>query len=246
MSTIAAGTTSGTALVSTGNTDGTLQLQVNGTTPSVTLATTGAIGVGSTPGYGTSGQVLTSGGSAAAPTWTTPSTGALVFISSQTVSTAVASVDFTTGINSTYDDYQIIFENVTASITDRFIQFFLYQSGAFSTGYSLIGTYANTGNVYASTETVNTSSIILSSPPNATTATRWRGNLLLQAVNSATSRVPSLMGTIGSTGNTAAQMGLQQLVAVSNTAAVVTGFRVAFNAGNVTAGTFRLYGIAKS
>lgn len=69
MSTIAAGTTSGTALVSTGNTDGTIQLQVNGTTPSVTLATTGAIGVGSTPGYGTSGQVLTSGGSSAAPTW---------------------------------------------------------------------------------------------------------------------------------------------------------------------------------
>lgn len=72
MSTIAAGTTSGTALVSTGNTDGTLQLQVNGTTPSVTLATTGAVGVGSTPGYGTSGQVLTSGGSGAAPSWATP------------------------------------------------------------------------------------------------------------------------------------------------------------------------------
>ena len=69
MSTISAGTTSGTALVSTGNTDGTLQLQVNGTTPSVTLATTGAIGVGSTPGYGTNGQVLTSAGSGAAPTW---------------------------------------------------------------------------------------------------------------------------------------------------------------------------------
>jgi hypothetical protein len=71
MSTIAAGTTTTTALVSTGNTDGTLQLQVNGTTPSVTLATTGAIGVGSTPGYGTSGQVLTSAGSSAAPTWAT-------------------------------------------------------------------------------------------------------------------------------------------------------------------------------
>lgn len=75
MSTIAAGTTTTTALVSTGNTDGTLQLQVNGTTPSVTLATTGAIGVGSTPGYGTAGQVLTSGGSSAAPTWAAPAAG---------------------------------------------------------------------------------------------------------------------------------------------------------------------------
>ena len=77
MSTIAAGTSSGTALVSTGNTDGTLQLQVNGTTPSVTLAANGAIGVGSSPSYGTSGQALISGGSSAAPAWGTVSTGVL-------------------------------------------------------------------------------------------------------------------------------------------------------------------------
>lgn len=69
MSTIAAGTTTTNALVSTGNTDGTLQFQVNGTTPSVTLNTLGAVGVGSSPSYGTSGQVLISGGSTAAPTW---------------------------------------------------------------------------------------------------------------------------------------------------------------------------------
>ena len=75
MSIIAAGTTTTTALSSTGNTDGTLQFQVNGTTPSVTLNTLGAIGVGSTPSFGTAGQVLTSGGSTVAPTWATPSAG---------------------------------------------------------------------------------------------------------------------------------------------------------------------------
>jgi len=74
MSIIAAGTTTTTALSSTGNTDGTLQLQVNGTTPSVTLNTLGAIGVGSTPNYGTSGQILTSGGSTVAPSWANPAT----------------------------------------------------------------------------------------------------------------------------------------------------------------------------
>jgi len=72
MSIIAAGTTTTTALSSTGNTDGTLQFQVNGTTPSVTLNALGAFGVGATPAFGTSGQVLTSGGSTAAPVWTTP------------------------------------------------------------------------------------------------------------------------------------------------------------------------------
>ena len=73
MSIIASGTTTTTALVQTGNTDGTLQLQVNGTTPSVTLNALGAVGVGSTPGYGTSGQVLTSTGPTSAPSWTTVS-----------------------------------------------------------------------------------------------------------------------------------------------------------------------------
>jgi hypothetical protein len=73
MSIIAAGTTTTTALSSTGNTDGTIQLQVNGTTPSVTLNALGAVGVGASPNFGTSGQVLISGGSTAAPTWGTPS-----------------------------------------------------------------------------------------------------------------------------------------------------------------------------
>jgi hypothetical protein len=71
MSIIAAGTTTTTALSSTGNTDGTIQLQVNGTTPSVTLNTLGAVGVGASPNFGTSGQVLISGGSTTAPTWGT-------------------------------------------------------------------------------------------------------------------------------------------------------------------------------
>jgi len=76
MSTIAAGITSGTALVSAGDTTGALQLQVNGTTPSVTLAANGAIGVGSSPAYGTAGQVLTSQGSSVAPIWAAGGSGA--------------------------------------------------------------------------------------------------------------------------------------------------------------------------
>ena len=89
MSTIAAGTTSGTALVSTGNTDGTLQLQVNGTTPSVTLAANGSIGVGSSPSYGTNGQVLTSSGTGSAPTWAAAPSGGY------TLGTAVATTSGT-------------------------------------------------------------------------------------------------------------------------------------------------------
>jgi hypothetical protein len=47
-----------------------LVLQVNGTTTALTLNTSGAVGVGSSPSYGSSGQIFISGGSAASPTWT--------------------------------------------------------------------------------------------------------------------------------------------------------------------------------
>lgn len=77
MSIISAGTTSTTALINTGDTTGNLILQTNGGTTALTINTAQALGVGSTPSYGTSGQVLTSGGTAAAPTWTSISASTL-------------------------------------------------------------------------------------------------------------------------------------------------------------------------
>lgn len=71
--------TNGTVIISarnnpTGTKSGIVLATAN--TAQVTINQSGAIGIGSTPSYGTSGQVLTSGGSGAAPTWTTISSGA--------------------------------------------------------------------------------------------------------------------------------------------------------------------------
>lgn len=80
--TINASNTTGGAVV-TGDGSGILQLQGSGV-PGVTINNTGSIGVGSSPSYGTSGQVLTSAGSSAAPTWETPtgvSTGKSIIMS---------------------------------------------------------------------------------------------------------------------------------------------------------------------
>jgi len=142
MSTISAGTTSGTALVSTGNTDGTLQLQVNGTTPSVTLATTGAIGVGSTPGYGTSGQVLTSAGSGAAPTWTTVSSG--FTLGTPVATTSGTSIDFT-GIPAGVKKITITPSLVGTNGTSNLLVQLGDSGGIETTGYSSNCGYANSG-----------------------------------------------------------------------------------------------------
>ena len=48
---------------------GALELQVAGGTTAISLNTSGAVGVGSTPSFGTSGQVLTSNGTGSAPQW---------------------------------------------------------------------------------------------------------------------------------------------------------------------------------
>lgn len=70
-------------LKSTADTSGVLALQSNGTT-GLTLNTSLALGVGSSPSYGSSGQLLTSSGSGAAPTWTSVSGGAQGFVTQYT------------------------------------------------------------------------------------------------------------------------------------------------------------------
>jgi hypothetical protein len=241
--TINADTIVGGAVV-TADASGVLGLQAAGNT-GITLNSSRAIGVGASPSYGTAGQALLSAGSAAAPTWGTP-VGGLNFISSQTVSTAVASVDFTSGIDSTYDDYMILIENATSSAASANARFYLYQSGAFSSSYTSANMVSQSGNVITSETSVTVAFIGANTAATFATTTVWNANLLLQNVNSSTVRRIPLMGTVSAQGVAATANMLQQISSTSNTAAVVTGFRFAYSTGNVAAGTIRLYGIAKS
>lgn len=243
MSTIAAGTTSGTALVSTGNTDGTLQLQVNGTTPSVTLATTGAIGVGSTPGYGTSGQVLTSGGSAAAPSWATISSSPWVVLSSGTIS-SVSAVDFETGFTDTsYIAIVIILNNVFSDGSGN-ASFRFKQSGSYTaSGYysqvleaslSSVGTSRNGSSaqmVFSGAQVLNSSSynamLIMNNRFNTTAA-----NPSLSTLNQCGSGVASI--SLGTGAN-------------YSVGGAVTGVRFLLSGGGgsttLVSGTYTSYGI---
>jgi hypothetical protein len=71
--------TTGTTNTIVGSYAGTTTLSNNlvlaaGSTIKLQVNENGAVGVGSTPSYGTSGQVLTSAGTGGAPTWSTPQT----------------------------------------------------------------------------------------------------------------------------------------------------------------------------
>jgi hypothetical protein len=87
-----------TGLVETSDGTAVLDLQTGGTT-AIRVNATQAIGVGSTPSFGTTGQFLTSQGSAASPTWTTGGTGTVTSVGWTggivTVATATTTPAFT-------------------------------------------------------------------------------------------------------------------------------------------------------
>ena len=246
MSTIAAGTTSGTALVSTGNTDGTLQLQVNGTTPSITLAANGSIGVGSTPGYGTNGHVLTSAGTGAAPTWATPSAGALTLLSTVTASSS-ATVDVETTFSSTYNAYMLVVSGARPATDSRSLLARMKIGGSYITTSTYISTGGYTSLSGNQETTLATEITLVSSVWGNDAAsscdvvmyifnpssTAFKKQLFYQAT--------SLRIDTGAT-----QVQTRSGVGLNNGTAALTGIRFFASSGNIAEGEFRLYGIANS
>ena len=89
--TINADTVTGAAVV-TADASGVLALQAAGNT-GLTLNSSQAIGVGASPSFGTAGQVLTSSGSGAAPTWTNLPAGSEIIRVARTSNTALTSAN---------------------------------------------------------------------------------------------------------------------------------------------------------
>tara|TARA_R110000868_G_scaffold228769_1_gene481695 strand:+ start:620 stop:1306 length:687 start_codon:yes stop_codon:yes gene_type:complete len=195
---------------------------------------------------GTNGQVLTSAGSGL-PTWTSLSSGALVFISSQTVTTAVASVDFTAGVNSTYDDYYIIFSNFVVDAGGR-LGLRLRQVTTFKTA-SYVNLHLNVqaGSVIASGFSTTDTFIMANNGGTPDSNGYWSGYFTLSSANSATRRVPAVNGYVGCVGNTGASSTIQSFSGAQDVAGVITGFQLLSRSGsNLTSGTVTLYGIKKS
>ena len=92
--TINADTVVGGAIV-TGDASGVLALQAAGNT-GLTLNSSRAIGVGASPSFGSSGQLLVSAGSGAAPAWTTLNTSPTIVRSARTSNTILGTADAST------------------------------------------------------------------------------------------------------------------------------------------------------
>jgi hypothetical protein len=183
MSSISAGTTSGTALVSSGDTTGALVFQTNGTTTALTLnanQTATFVGAVTAPSFsgtsstatnlaggsngtipyqsaagttqmlavGTAGQLLQTNG-AGAPTWVTPSSGAVALISSVNIAN-VQTHNFT-GLSGYYQ-YQLFVTAVSnTSVGNTAIRIQVGTGTAGTDSYYFGGVYSN-GTSVASSE----------------------------------------------------------------------------------------------
>lgn len=217
----------------------TLRFRYNGT-DYLTLNNTGAVGFGSSLSYGTSGQVLTSAGSGSAPTWTTPSAGALVFLSSQTVTTQVASVDFTSEFSSAYDDYVILFENLVFSGSTTNISLRIFKNSALITSSSYLTQRLLSSN--GTTNSVNSSSTSSDFGRGRSNAQTF-GEIKIFNANSTNASLLTICSCLGGGESSVIRM------SIINTASnSFTGIRLYDNSATYefTSGTFRLYGVAKS
>jgi len=242
MSNIAAGTTSGTALVSTGNTSGELQLQVNGTTPSVTLAANGSIGVGSSPSYGTNGQVLTSSGTSSAPTWATPSAGALTLLSTVTASSS-ATVDVETTFDSTYDAYMLVVSGARPATDSRDLLARMKIGGSYVTTSTYITFPASSGQ----TATLGAQIDLITTVWGNDAASSC--DVVMYIYNPASTAFKKQIrfeATSMRLDTGATQLQSRSGSASNDGTAALTGIRFYASSGNIAEGKFRLYGIANS
>jgi hypothetical protein len=241
MSIISAGTTTTTALVETGDTTGNLVLQVNGTTPSLTLNTSGAHGVGASPSYGTSGQVLTSAGSSASPTWTTPSSGAMTLISTQTASSS-ASLSWT-GLSG-YDKYMLVFKKLIPA-SNGFLQLTFgtgagptYITSNYNTYVNQSGSYVSNAYIYLSTDAINYL--------GNTTASGISGFCYLNGFSSSGNATSTSTVYSDSINAATPPYSITNLAGGSTTANSVniTALKIVYSSGNIASGTATLYGIS--
>ena len=258
-------TFSGGPITSTGTLtlSGTLGVANGGTGATTLSANAVLLGNGTsalqTVAPGASGNILTSNGT----TWTsaTPAAGGAgwTLISVVTASNS-ATVDFTTGIGSTYDDYVVVADNLIAATNAANMGVQMYTAGAWIT--SLYSYNIQSLDSSSSTPTYTRSisaprGLILPSlsdgsggtfaMPGAFTAFFYdlNGTGVLSygkpyVVNSI------VMATNANSVAVAGQGGGFLFDGLSNSPAAVTGIRFLMSSGNITSGTFRLYGIQKS
>lgn len=195
-------------------------------------------------GGGTAGQVLTSNGPTALPTYKNAvGSGNLVLIQSQVVSSSTPAITFTTGISGTYDVYFFSFYGLTVDTAFQEIIMQLSTDGGSSyssTGYDSEGYFANVaglGNVAGGDGT----GIVINNAPDPSSGFSAAGFGYLYNFGNASLNKQAIFNSNTYQSGDQFQFGVGSNWA---TATVVNALQVILGtSGNFLTGNFKLYGI---
>ena len=205
---------------------------------------TTATGAFQNTGAGTSGQFLKSNGAAALPSWVSASvTGTLVLLSTQTASSS-ATINFTSTITNTYNDYLLIFNNVYPATNGQSLSLaFSVNNGStyIATNYQS-GTNRLDYNSATITNANSTTDIRLSYGISSTT-TNAAGNGFVWLYNMQNSGQPVVGGLYSGFTNTTSVMSNTTIQGWNTANTNINAIRLNFSSGNISTGTFSLYGL---
>jgi hypothetical protein len=236
--------------LSTGIT-GTLPI-ANGGTNSTATATAGGVGYGTGTAHdytsaGTSGYVLQSNG-ASAPSWVSPSTGAMVFITSVTASSS-ATVNLENAMTD-YDEYVVLIDNVKPAVNASQLIGRLKIGGSYLSTATYQSTWAvlDTGGSTISTSSYDSSGTIQYTVGNADNSSEQNINGAIWFTKpSSTTQYQALRYEFYAKVNSSSYYAKYIFGFANNqTLGALTGLQFYFGSGNTATGNFRLYGIKKS
>ena len=199
---------------------------------------------------GTSGQVLTSNGASALPTFQAAGGGgAWTLISTSTASTS-ATIDFT-GLSSTYFQYMVVASNIQP-VTDGVELFFRTSTDNGSSYDSGASDYKWVFNSYRLNNTPSNSNVgdtadsqIRINVTGLGNAANEQNNLVLYISNPSDTNYTNIHGTAMITQNDG-DVYMNHFAGQRISGADVDAIRFLMSSGNISTGTFKLYGLTAS
>ena len=196
---------------------------------------------------GSDGQVLTSTGAGSPPAFEAAPGGGLVHLQTQTVSSGVASVDFTSNIDSTYASYKLVVSDMRVD-TDQAEVKIRYGAGSFLSanyGRTALAREASgsttTGNSAASANGIYLTN---QNAGNAADESMSFECILANPSNTDAHKIVyGLAGYIGADNDLTIHMFAGHY---NSDTAAVTRIQVLPSSGNIDGGVFTLFGIAKT
>ena len=172
--------------------------------------------------------------------------GAWVVLSTVTASNS-ATVDVETTLDGTYDDYVVMISGVRPATDGAFLQLRTKVGGSYPSGNNYKGSQATMSNDSASisVEKDETNNILLARGVGNASNECVRMQVHISKPSSTGLQKPIYGMGAGVRGDGVSMMYFCNGMYYS-AATAVTGLRFFFNSGNISVGTFRLYGVAKS